>query len=121
MHIDIQTKGFTLTKALAAHVQRRLKTALAARDDHIVHAQVRLSDINGPRGGVDKCCQLRVQIAGSTSVVVRDVSADMYAAIDKAAKRVSSSVGRRLGRMRSPKRPGRNPKAQIFNKTSFAA
>ena len=121
MQIDIQTQGFTLTEALKAHVRRRLKTALAARDDHIVHAQVRLSDINGPRGGVDKCCQLRIQLAGTSSVIVRDVSADMYAAIDKASRRISSSVGRRLSRMRSPKRPWRSPKAGIFNKTTLAA
>ena len=121
MQIDFQTKGFTLTDPLKAHVRRRLKTALAARDEHIVHAQVRLSDINGPRGGVDKCCQLRIQLAGTSSVIVRDVSADMYAAIDKAARRISSSVGRRVSRMRSPKRPWRKPKAKIFNSNTFAA
>ena len=121
MQIDIQTKGFTLSKAIANHVKRRLKNALERRDERILHAQVHLSDINGPRGGVDKCCKVRIQLAGAPSIIVRDVSSSMYSAIDSAAQRISSNVGRRLTRMRNPKRPGRNPKAQIFNKITFAA
>jgi ribosomal subunit interface protein len=121
MQIDIQTRGFSLTKRLEQHIRHKLSTTLAAQSDHITHAQVRLSDINGPRGGVDKCCQLNIKLAGSPSVVVRDVSTNMYAAIDCAAHRISSSLSRRLSRLRSPRRPSRNPRAEIFDKTSFTA
>ena len=121
MQIDIQTRGFNLTERLEQHIRRKLATTLAAQSEHITHAQVRLSDINGPRGGVDKCCQLNVKLAGSPSVVVRDVSSNMYAAIDCAAHRISSSLSRRLARLRNPKRPSRNPRAGIYDKTSFTA
>jgi ribosome-associated translation inhibitor RaiA len=121
MQIDIQTRGFNLSRRLEQHIRRKLSNTLAAQSDHITHAQVRLSDINGPRGGVDKCCQLNVKLAGSPSVVVRDVSTSMYAAIDCAAHRISSSLSRRLSRLRSPRRPSRKSRAQIFDKTSFTA
>ena len=119
MQIDIQAKGFQLTEALTAHIRKRLMPALQKRDSHIVRAEVRLSDVNGPRGGIDKCCQLLVQIAGTSSVVIRDVSSDMYTAIDRAASRMAPSINRRLGRLRMPKRPSRNRRSQIFDKTLF--
>ena len=58
MQIDIQARDFTLTNALRVHIDRRLCFALSSRDDHIQHVIVRLSDINGPRSGADKCCHI---------------------------------------------------------------
>ena len=101
MQIDIQTKGFTL-KSLANHASR-LQSALSARDHH-GSCQVHLSDI-GPRG-VDKCCQLTIKLAGASNVVVRDVSTDMYASIDLAAKR----------RAQRGTAPGANPRRQAPEK-----
>ena len=37
---------------------------------------MRLSDINGPRGGADKRCHLQVVLAGLPDVVVEDIEAD---------------------------------------------
>ena len=116
MYIHIQTRGFSLTEALRGYAKRRLKSSLAASDQHILSTQVRLSDINGPRGGIDKCCQLQVELAGSPSIIVRETSADMYSAIDRAAQRLGRSVSRRLGKFRSPKRLNRIRKAILFDK-----
>ncbi|MFK5915297.1 MAG: hypothetical protein QM484_13080, partial [Woeseiaceae bacterium] len=60
MNIDIQARDFSLTKALHEHIDRRLGFALSNSDDHIQHVIVILSDINGPRGGKDKCCHIQV-------------------------------------------------------------
>ena len=61
---------------------------------------VRLSDINGPRGGEDKCCHIQVALAHLPDVVIEDTEADLYAAIDRAADRAAHTVGRRLMRKR---------------------
>ncbi len=100
MHIDIQARNFTLTDALRNHTKRRLGYALSARDDHIQRIIVRLSDINGPRGGLDKCCHIQVALAHLPDVVIEDTEADLYAAIDRAADRAGRTVGRRLMRKR---------------------
>jgi ribosome-associated translation inhibitor RaiA len=68
---------------------------------------VQLSDINGPRGGIDKRCQIEVQLKGTPNVVIEDVEADLYAAIDRAAERVGRTVARRLSRQRAFARPAR--------------
>ena len=100
MHIDIQSLNFPLTDALRSHIKRRLGFSLISRYEYIQRVKVRLSDINGPRGGVDKCCQIQVVLSQLPDVVIKDTEADLYAAIDRAADRAGRTVDRRLQRQR---------------------
>lgn len=75
MQINIQAKQFSLTDALRSHAERRLRSTLTCCGDHIQRVIMRLSDINGPRGGEDKCCHLQIVLAGLPDVVVEDVEA----------------------------------------------
>ena len=100
MNIDIQARDFELTEALASHIKRRLDFALSPRYEQIQQIQVRLSDVNGPRGGEDKCCRLHVVLPRMQDVVVEDTELDMYVAINRAIDRAGRSVTRRLSRRR---------------------
>jgi putative sigma-54 modulation protein len=99
MQIEIQVRNFSLTRAMRAHIERRLAFALSTGYRHVRHILVRLSDINGPRGGSDKRCQLEVMLPGQ-SVVVEDTEADLYVAINRAAARAGRTVMRQLRRKR---------------------
>ena len=100
MQITIQARSFSLTGALSNYVKRRLGFALSNHGEHIQHIMVRLSDINGPRGGKDKQCQLLVLLDQLPDVFIEDIEADMYVAIDRAADRAGRTVGRRISRQR---------------------
>ena len=102
MQIDIQARNFSLTDALRSHAERRLRFALTCCDDHIQRVVMRLSDINGPRGGADKRCHLQVVLAGLPDVVVEDTEADLYVAIDRATDRAGRTAG-------AQDRPSANP------------
>ena len=104
MQIDIQTRSFSLTDALRSHAERRLRFALTSCDNHIQRVIMRLSDINGPRGGADKRCHLQVVLAGLPDVVIEDTEADLYVAIDRATDRAGRTIGRRLARQRDTAR-----------------
>ncbi|HAO32984.1 MAG TPA: HPF/RaiA family ribosome-associated protein [Candidatus Competibacter sp.] len=104
MDINIQARGFSLTKALRDHAERRLRFALGWADDRLRRISVRLSDENGPRGGEDKRCRIRIAFAGAPSVVIEDTETDVYVAIDRAADRAGRSVARRLERQRNQHR-----------------
>ena len=100
MQIDIQSQGFALTHALREYTERRLQFALTRVGDRIRRVTVRLFDVNGPRGGPDKCCRVRVMLNGLAAVVIEDVEADLYRAIDRAADRIGRTVTRRMAHRR---------------------
>ena len=103
----IQARNFPLTEALRNHAERRLRFALTCCNDHIQHVVMRLSDINGPRGGKDKRCHLRVVLASLPDVVIEDIEANLYVAIDRAVDRARRTVVRKIDRQRSLIRQGR--------------
>jgi ribosomal subunit interface protein len=96
MQIEIQARDFPLTEALNAYIERRIKFVLSSRYDQIQRIIVRLSDINGPRGGIDKCCQIHVTLPKLKDIVIEDIESDLYVAIDRAADRAGRTVNRRL-------------------------
>ena len=100
MQIDIQSRGFALTDALREYAERRLRFALARVGDRIRRVRVRLADVNGPRGGIDKACSIQVTLNGLASVMTEDTEADLYLAIDRAAARTGRSVARLVARSR---------------------
>ncbi len=99
MQIEIQARNFSMTRALRAHIERRLEFALSTCYRHVKRILVRLSDVNGPRGGNDKRCHLEVLLPGQV-VVVEDTEADLYLAINRAASRAGRSAVRQLRRRR---------------------
>lgn len=100
MQIDIQSRRFTLTDALKRRIKQRLSFALDIKNAHIQRVKVWISDINGPRGGEDKCCHIQIELPNSSDVVVKEVKSDLHAAIDRAAHRAAHSVARKLSRIR---------------------
>lgn len=100
MHIDMQSQDFALTDALRGHAERRLAFSLGRSADQVGRVAVVLADINGPRGGIDKRCRIRVKLSPALEVVVEDTQPDMYAAIDRAAERIGRAVARNLRRKR---------------------
>jgi len=95
MNIQIRAIGIPPTEALSAHIERRMAFALSrfyARMDRIV---VRFSDLNGPKGGQDKVCQVGFTLRGMAPEIVEAKDADLYLAIDLAA----AKAGRRMARL----------------------
>jgi len=100
MQIDIRAIDSPLPSKLRAHLLQRLRFALWRFRDRVARISVRLSDLNGPRGGQDKMCRLRIKLRGPGEVLIEDREADLRTAIDRAADRAGRSLGRRLHRIR---------------------
>jgi len=62
---------------------------------------MRLFDINGPRGSVDKHCHIQVVLAGLPDVIIEDTEADMYVAINRATDRAGRTLIRRGNRQQT--------------------
>ena len=100
MQILIQARGFDLSPGLREHIERRLRFALDRTHYHVRRVSVGLSDLNGPRGGEDKCCRVQVAMAGAADVIVQDIESDLYVAIDRAVDRAGRTLARRVAQQR---------------------
>ena len=70
----------------------------------VPRARLQLSDVNGPRGGVDKRCQVELKTDGGGIVVISSVSRDWRSAIDNALARAARVLLRLWQRGRQPAR-----------------
>lgn len=105
MRMDIKSSGLTLTAALIEHAERRLRFALTRSHDRILRVAVLVGDSNGPRGGTDKFCRIRVLLKKAPEVLIEDTDAELYAAIDRAAERAGRNVTKRLDKLKASVRP----------------
>lgn len=76
----------------------RLKASLQRLASRVPRVTVQLSDVNGPRGGVDKLCVLELQTAGAGRVIVRSLASEWRTAFDDALGRALQLLARLLHR-----------------------
>lgn len=93
--IQIRGVGIPGSDALTAHAERRLAFALSRYASRIDRLVVRFSDLNGPKGGNDKVCQIGFTLKGMAPESVEAQDADLYCAVDLAA----AKAGRRMARL----------------------
>lgn len=96
---DIQITG-TDSQALRDHAVRSLFAAVDQHVSHVRSVEARFSDENGPRGGVDRRCRVKVLLSPKGEILVEEHNVDAYAAVALAAERVKQSAGRLLHKLR---------------------
>lgn len=106
--MEFEIHGDT-TQALEDHVRQRLTAALDQHERHVTQVVVRLQDVNGPRGGIDKICKVHVRLDGREDLRIEEIHEDMYASISVAADRVKQVAGRALERKYDHHKPGHHP------------
>lgn len=65
MKVGIIVRGIALTDAIRAYANRRLCTAFGRYQQALQSVQLRSTDVNGPRGGIDKHCVIEVRAAAA--------------------------------------------------------
>ncbi len=93
-----------LSDALRDYAEHRLEFALDRFVPRIADVHLRLEDLNGPRGGVDKQCRLDVLGLPSWRIQVQGEGTTFNDAIDAAAARAGRSIARLLSRMAETRR-----------------
>lgn len=75
----------------------------------VPRAKVRLSDVNGPRGGVDKCCLLELKTYQVGTVTIIAKASDWHAALEASLSRATRLLLRNWQRRRDLDRSRRHP------------
>ncbi|HEU5463775.1 MAG TPA: HPF/RaiA family ribosome-associated protein [Candidatus Binatia bacterium] len=96
--VFIRAVGTKLSREDRDYIRQRLARRLRKFDRFIERTSVRIEDINGPRGGVDKRCRVKVVLRGLPSVVVEEHHYSPRAAIDVAFDGIERTVRRAIER-----------------------
>lgn len=108
----VRVFGATLHDDQRDYIARKLGMKLGKFASSIERVSVRVTDINGPRGGADQRCRVKVVLSGLPSVVVERQHATRDAAIDTALRATEESVRRAVRRRRLKPRHRRASRQQ---------
>jgi ribosome-associated translation inhibitor RaiA len=75
-------------------VESRLRFVMRRSSWLVPRARVHLADVNGPRGGIDKRCQIELKTSNSGTVVITAMAHDWHVAIETAIARAARSLVR---------------------------
>ena len=95
--------------ALRELPERRLHFVLRRLRWLVPQARIRMADNNGPRGGVDKRCQVELRTEGGGTVVVTAVARHWRDALDQALARAGRALLRGWQRSRRRAAPAPLP------------
>jgi ribosome-associated translation inhibitor RaiA len=100
MRLSVSGDRVSVGPQLREYIDRHLYFALSRFSSAIDHVDVRLGDMNGPRGGVDKRCRILVKLraAGSDNITIEQDDESLNSAVARAAARAGRTVGRSLER-----------------------
>jgi putative sigma-54 modulation protein len=93
--IAIRSKG-KLPDRLRAYVERRIRFALSRFGNRIQRVTVRVADLNGPRGGVDRQCRAMADLGSLGRLTAESVDDSVRAAVDRTVDRIARSVARTI-------------------------
>ncbi|MFT5709672.1 MAG: putative sigma-54 modulation protein [Halioglobus sp.] len=96
MKVYLQTQGFELTSAIDTHVRKQIWRDLKGSQNNIIAVDVFLSDINGPKGGIDKKALVCVHMTSRLAVRLETTHDDLYRAVTVASHKAKQSVKRTL-------------------------
>ena len=98
MKLRINFRNMRGSADIINHIDHRLSFSLARTRDEIESTTITVSDINGPKGGVDKQCQVVVKPVGLGQIVIAERQHNARLAIDRCLARASQTLNRKLKR-----------------------
>ena len=98
---NVRVEGVRLDDDDVTYIRRRLGEKLGKYARRIERVTVRMRDINGPRGGVDIQCRIKLVVRGLPSVVVDHQAAHLRPALTRALAGAERALRRTLQRTRT--------------------
>lgn len=103
MKIDLRTHGLKATPELRRDVEHEVQRATRRFAEHVSGVFVRLTDINGTKGGPDIHCTMLATLRGLPPVLVETRPLNLLTAIDVGARKLERAVTDAIDR-RKPRR-----------------
>ena len=98
MKTDINFRKISRTKEITDYINNRISSAFDRAEDNIESTLLTVSDINGPKGGIDKECTIIIKAAGIKRIVISEQQSKLLVAIDRCIARANQSLMKQLQR-----------------------
>jgi putative sigma-54 modulation protein len=98
MQVFLESSDVVLPRNEGEALATRFRSAFERFANRIESLSVSLKDVNGPRGGRDKVCMIRVELAKGRQIIVRERSFRLRRAIGKSIRRTKVLVAHELKR-----------------------
>ena len=102
MTISIRVRGIEWTDELRKEVERSVAFAVDRYQTHVNHVSVYLMDLNGPKGGADKLCQMTATLRSGNRVSILEKGAEIVPTVNRAVDRLRYRIGRDIQRRKRP-------------------
>lgn len=108
----VRVLGARLSDVDRDHIRKKLGASFGRFASSVERLTVRLSDVNGPKGGRDQVCKIKVVLSGLPSVIVERRDATLQGATDAAIRAAALAVRRRVQRRRLKPLRGRSAQSR---------
>jgi len=102
MTISIRVRGIEWTDELHKEVERSVAFAVDRYQTHVNHVSVYLVDLNGPKGGADKLCQMTAKLRSGDRVFILEKGSAIVPTVNSAVDRLRYRIGRGIRRWKRP-------------------
>ncbi len=104
MYIEIQARGFELSKHLEEHIYKKLTNTMHSANNKVRKVIVRLFNEDARHNRKIRNCRIHVSVKGIPDIVTNQRSSNIYAASNAAIKSSSLTVKNKLKKIRNLKR-----------------
>lgn len=98
MDIHLITRHLDRRPSLLEHAQRRAAFALSRFGDLVREVELRVCDVNGPRGGPGIACLARLRLVRGGDIVAESAACSPEAGIAQSLERLAGRLRRQLAR-----------------------
>ncbi len=123
MEIDVRARRVVESEDLHKQIERSIEYAIDRHRSRIDRISVYLADLNGPRGGIDKLCQITADVRGTRPVQILESGDDLMTTVNRAARRLGycyrAGTQMRLGLERGANKRIRTTSRQIARTALF--
>lgn len=107
MKLDVYFGDFQPAQIVQQDVADLIHDEFDKYQKHIRAVNLFVTDVNGPKGGVDKQCRCVIHLKRMSPVVIQDHDISFVALIRRVAARAKQSLARRVEQRQSSFRPNR--------------
>jgi putative sigma-54 modulation protein len=100
--IDFRVRGIDFTNELRNAVEKLVTFAIDRYETQVDKISVYLADLNGPKGGVDKLCQITASLRRGNPVLILERGSKILTTVNRAARRLGHRIGRDVQRQNRP-------------------